>query len=48
MPIALPIPSKAIPTVATVLHELPVESETTEQMKQVANKKIVGLRIFSP
>ena len=45
---ALPIPNKAIPTVAMVDHELPDASETMAQIKQLANRKILGFSNFKP
>ena len=47
-PIALPIPSSAMPIVATVDHELPVATETREQTTTQARRKMAGFRIFSP
>lgn len=38
-PMAFPMPSNARPTVATVLHELPVDKETMQQTMQAAGKK---------
>ena len=40
MPSPAPIPISAIPTVPLVLHELPVERETTEQIRRLADKYI--------
>ena len=37
-----------IGTVATVDQELPVAIETIEQIKHVANKKMVGFKISNP
>ena len=42
IPNACPTPIKAIPIVATVVHELPVISETIEQIIHVATKKYSG------
>jgi hypothetical protein len=47
-PRALPIPSKATPTVATVVQLLPVAVETIPLIKQAANKKMVGLKTINP
>ncbi len=41
-PSALPMPSRATPIVATVDHELPVETDTTAQMITAAKRKILG------
>ena len=41
-PCASPIPIKAIPIVAIVVHELPVITETMQQIKQVDTKKKLG------
>ena len=45
---ALPIPINAIPIVAEVVHELPVAIETTIQITQAANKKILAFKIWIP
>ena len=42
------IPIRAMPTVPDVPHDVPVESDTTEQMSSVAKRKIDGLRMASP
>ena len=47
-PRALPIPSKATPTVATVVQLLPVAVDTIPLIKQAANKKMVGLNTSKP
>jgi len=47
-PSALPIPKTAIPIVATVVHELPVISETAAHIKQQAGRKYSGVIIFRP
>ena len=47
-PNAVPMPSKAIPIVAMVVHELPVSTETNAQMMHAANKNAVGWMIFIP
>ena len=47
-PIAVPIANRAIPTVAIVLQELPVESDTIAVIIAVANKNIFGLSICKP
>jgi hypothetical protein len=39
---------KATPTVAIVLHELPVSTDITAQTAQAVTRKNVGLRILSP
>ena len=39
IPITLPIPSKAKPTVPIVLHELPVAKATIAQIIHVATRK---------
>ena len=41
-PCACPIPKRAIPMVAMVVHELPVMTETTAQMIQVDARKKLG------
>ena len=38
----------ATPTVAPVVHELPVEREAIQQIRQTVNKNILGFKIFSP
>ncbi len=48
IPIAWPIPIKAIPTVAEVVQELPVAIEIMAQMTTVAGRNIVGFNIFKP
>ena len=45
IPSALPIPKRAIPTVAIVDHELPEAKETIAQMIHAANRNIFGFRI---
>ena len=47
-PRALPIPSRATPIVATVDQELPVETDTREQITTAAKRKILGWSISSP
>ena len=47
-PIAVPIPSRAIPNVAIVLHELPVAIDTIAVIIAVANKNILGFNICKP
>jgi hypothetical protein len=41
-PKAFPMPSSATPMVATVDHELPVASETKEQITTDATKNMLG------
>ena len=48
IPKICPIAISAIPTVAIVLHELPVASETIAQITQEAAKKILGFKISNP
>ena len=47
-PKAFPIPISAIPTVAVVLHELPIIKETKAVIINVDAKKIAGLSNFKP
>ena len=47
-PNASPIPIKAIPMVAIVVHELPVMTETMAQMIQQEARKNVGLNTCIP
>ena len=47
-PKALPIPIRATPIVAMVVHEEPVSSDMIAQMIHDAGKKIEGCRIFNP
>ena len=47
-PKALPVPKSAMPTVAIVLHELPVANETIAVIIAVANKNILGLSSCNP
>ena len=47
-PKASPIPIKAIPMVAIVVHELPVMTETMAQMIQQEARKNVGLNTCIP
>ncbi len=42
------MPSSASPTVPTVPQDVPVASEINAQIRQVASRKIPGLRIASP
>jgi hypothetical protein len=42
------MPKSATPTVATVLQELPVATETIALTMHAATKKNVGFNIFSP
>ncbi len=48
IPSTVPTPIKAIPMVAEVVQELPVNTDTTAQIMQVANRKITGVRTCSP
>ena len=45
---ALPIPNRAIPTVAIVDHELPEANETIAHMMAAATRKILGFSICNP
>ena len=47
-PKASPIPIKATPMVAMVVHELPVITETMAQMIQLDARKNVGLNTCMP
>ena len=47
-PSAFPIPSKATPIVAIVVHELPIIKETKAQMTQAVRRKTFGLIILTP
>ena len=47
-PNARPMPIRATPMVATVVHDEPVKSEMTAQMTHEASRKIDGWRILSP
>ena len=47
-PIARPMPISATPMVAIVVHELPVISDTTAQMRHEATRKNDGWRISRP
>ena len=42
IPIPCPIPISAIPTVLAVVHEDPVARDTTEQIRTVAIRNILG------
>ena len=42
-PIIEPMPIKAMPMVAHVVHELPVRTEITEQTMHVTARKVSGL-----
>ena len=44
-PIASPIPTRAIPTVADVVHEIPVAREIIEHISTQAGRKISGFNI---
>ena len=48
MPSPIAMPSSAMPTVPDVPHEVPVASETIEQMTSVAKRNIDGERIDRP
>jgi hypothetical protein len=48
IPILSPMPIPATPIVPIVDHELPIESATTAQIRQIVNKKYAGEMIFSP
>ena len=48
IPIAVPIPINATPTVPTVPQDDPVESDKTAQTMQAAKRKIVGSSSKSP
>ena len=48
IPIALPIPSKATPMVATVDHELPVAILTIAPTTTAVTRKSFGLMMFNP
>ena len=48
IPIAFPIPINANPTVAMVVHELPVANDTKAHTTQDAKSKMVGFNIFNP
>ena len=47
-PRARPMPMRATPMVATVVHDDPVSSETTAQMMHEAMRNIDGWRAFNP
>ena len=47
-PSALPMPIRATPMVATVVHELPVITETMALMRQLVMRKTWGLMICMP
>ena len=47
-PCASPIPIKAIPIVAMVVHELPVITDTTAQIMQQEARKKLGWMICIP
>ena len=48
MPSPAPMPMRAIPTELTVVQELPVARETTEQMSRDAARKMLGDRSLRP
>ena len=48
IPRPIPTPMRATPMVPAVPHEVPVASETIQQSRQPANRKIVGLSTISP
>ena len=47
-PSARPIPSRATPTVAMVVQEEPVITETRAQRAQAVRRKTLGLMILRP
>ena len=47
-PCAVPIPINAMPTVATVVHELPVISDTNAQIMHAINRNSDGVITFIP
>ena len=47
-PSALPIPRRATPIVAIVVHELPTMTETSAQITQAVSRNIFGLMILTP
>ncbi len=47
-PSARPMPINATPTVAMVVHDDPVSSDTTAQITHEAGRKIEGRRIRRP
>ena len=42
------MPIRAMPMVATVVHELPVTNDTSAQSRQVMKRNTDGLTIFMP
>ena len=48
MPKASPMPIRATPIVAIVVHELPVITDTSAQIRHVMTKKNFGLMIWMP
>ena len=47
-PSALPTPMSATPMVATVVHELPVISETTQDTRHAVTRNTFGLMMSMP
>lgn len=45
---ALPMPSKAMPIVAIVVHDVPVMSDTKAEMMQAHGRKREGVMICTP
>lgn len=45
---ASPIPMRAIPIVATVVHEVPVITDITDEIMQAQGRKNVGVIICTP
>ena len=48
MPSALPMPSKAMPIVAIVVHDVPVITDTSEEMMQAHGRNNDGVIICTP
>ena len=47
-PSARPLPRRATPMVAKVVHELPVITDITAQMTQADRRNTLGLMILTP
>ena len=47
-PCAFPMPSKATPIVAIVVHELPTVTETNAQITHAVRRNTFGLMILTP
>ena len=47
-PCAVPMPMRAMPTVATVVHELPVMSDTRAHIRHAMNRNSDGVMTFMP